>query len=150
MNKVKEKKQKTKSVVELPVVNSYSAGIDIGDTIHVVAVADGLATERVRTFGTMTCDLNTIADWLTECEVDTVAMESTGVYWKPLFSLLSSRGFEVYLVNAAHAKNVTGRKDDENDAMWLQKLHSCGLRAVLIFPKMSRKPFVPSFGFAVP
>ena len=135
MNKVKEKKQKTKSVVELPVVNSYSAGIDIGDTIHVVAVADGLATERVRTFGTMTCDLNTIADWLTECEVDTVAMESTGVYWKPLFSLLSSRGFEVYLVNAAHAKNVTGRKDDENDAMWLQKLHSCGLPGSSYLPE---------------
>lgn len=54
-------------------------------------------------------------------------MESTGVYWKPLFSHLISKGFEVYLVNAAHVKNVAGRKDDENDAMWLQKLHSCGL-----------------------
>ena len=135
MNKVKEKKQKTKSVVELPIVNSYSAGIDIGDTIHVIAVAEGLSTERVRTFGTMTCDLHAIADWLTECEIDTVAMESTGVYWKPLFSLLCSRGFEVYLVNAAHAKNVTGRKDDENDAMWIQKLHSCGLLSSSYLPE---------------
>jgi transposase len=134
MNKVKTKKQKTKNVIELPVVNPYSAGIDIGDTLHVVAVAPGLSDERVRSFGTMTSDLRAIADWLAECEIDTIAMESTGVYWKPLFSLLSSKGFEVYLVNAAHAKNITGRKDDENDAMWIQKLHSCGLLSSSYLP----------------
>ena len=111
----------------MEVVNPYSAGIDIGDKEHVVAVPEGLAPERVRKFGTMTCDLEDLANWLEECGVETVAMESTGVYWKPVFSLLASRGFEVYLANAAHVKNVTGRKDDENDAMWIQKLHSCGL-----------------------
>jgi len=135
VKKVKTKKQKTKNVVELPVVNPYSAGIDIGDTLDVVAVAEGLSTERVRSFGTMTCDLTAIADWLDECEIDTIAMESTGVYWKPLFCLLISRGFEVYLVNAAHAKNITGRKDDENDAMWIQKLHSCGLLSSSYLPE---------------
>jgi transposase len=127
MSKEKAKKQKTKTLVEMPVVNPYSAGIDISDREHMVAVAEGLAPQRVRAFGAMTCDLAELAKWLHECEVDTIAMESTGVYWKPLFSLLVSKGFEVYLVNAAHVKNVTGRKDDENDAMWLQKLHSCGL-----------------------
>lgn len=75
----------------------------------------------------MTCDLLEISNWLKECEIVTVAMESTGVYWKPLFSLLIREGFEVHLVNSRHVKNVTGRKNDEDDAMWLQKLHSCGL-----------------------
>ena len=94
MNKAKTKKQKTKTAIELPVVNPYSAGIDTGDTLHVVAVAEGLSTERVRSFGTMTSDLTAIADWLAECEIDTIAMKSTGVYWKPLFNLLNSKGFE--------------------------------------------------------
>lgn len=127
MSKESRKKEKKKLVVEMPIVNAYSAGIDVGDKEHVVAVAEGLCRERVRSFGSMSCDLEALASWLQECEVDTVAMESTGVYWKPLFSLLSSKGIEVYLVNAAHVRNVTGRKDDENDAMWIQKLHSCGL-----------------------
>lgn len=127
MSKVKSKKAKAKNVIELPVVNPYSAGIDVGDKEHVVAVPDGVATERVRNFGTMTCDLAALIRWLKECDVETVAMESTGVYWKPLFSMLVRNGFEVYLVNANHVKNVTGRKTDETDAMWIQKLHSCGL-----------------------
>lgn len=134
MNKEKTKKQKTKNVLQMPVVNPYSAGIDISDKEHVVAVAEGLAEKRVQAFGSMTCDLEKIALWLEECEVDTVAMESTGVYWKPLFQLLMKKGFEVYLVNAAHIKNVTGRKDDENDAMWIQKLHSCGLLKTSYLP----------------
>lgn len=75
----------------------------------------------------MTSDLTAIIKWLTDCGIDTVAMESTGVYWKPLFSMLIQNGFDVSLVNASHVKNVTGRKTDENDAMWIQKLHSCGL-----------------------
>jgi len=127
MDKGRPKKQKTKNIVEMPIVNPYSAGIDIGDKEHVVAVPEGLSDKRVVAFGAMTPDQGMLASWLEECEIDTVAMESTGVYWKPLFQLLVSRGFEVYLVNAAHIKNVTGRKDDENDAMWIQKLHSCGL-----------------------
>ncbi len=127
MDKVKSKKAKTKNVIEMPVVNPYSAGIDVSDKEHVVAVPEGLATERVKNFGAMTCDIVEVIKWLQECEIETVAMESTGVYWKPLFSMLVRNGFEVYLVNAAHVKNVTGRKTDENDAMWIQKLHSCGL-----------------------
>lgn len=127
MNKVKSKKTKAKNVIEMPVVNPYAAGIDIADKEHVVAVPEGVSSERVRNFGTMTCDIAQIIKWLQDCEIETVAMESTGVYWKPLFSMLVRSGFEVYLVNASHVKNVTGRKTDESDAMWIQKLHSCGL-----------------------
>jgi transposase len=111
----------------MTLVNPFSAGIDISDKEHMVAVAEGLSETCVRAFGTMTFDLEILSNWLSECQITTVAMESTGVYWKPLFSHLISKGFEVFLVNAAHVKNVAGRKDDENDAMWLQKLHSCGL-----------------------
>jgi transposase len=134
MNKERTKKQKTKNVLEMPIVNPYSAGIDISDKEHVVAVPEGLSDKRVTAFGAMTSDLEALASWLEGCEIDTVAMESTGVYWKPLFQLLVSRGFEVYLVNAAHIKNLTGRKDDENDAMWIQKLHSCGLLKTSYLP----------------
>ena len=134
MNKENKKKQKTKTVVSMPVVNAYAAGIDISDTEHVVALPEGVAEKRVYAFGTMTCDLYALADLLLQCEIDTVAMESTGVYWKPLFSVLVQKGLEVYLVNAAHVKNVTGRKDDENDALWLQKLHSCGLLKTSYLP----------------
>src|SRR6266705_624910 len=111
----------------MPIVNPYSSGIDISDKEHMVAVPEGVATDRVRRFGAMTCDLEEIVKWLQECEIQTVAIESTGVYWKPLFSALTRHGFEVYLVNANYVKNVTGRKTDETDAMWIQKLHSCGL-----------------------
>lgn len=127
MSKVNTKKTKAKEVMSFRVVNPYSAGIDVGDKEHVVAVAEEIATERVKSFGTMTCDIVAIIEWLKQCEISTVAMESTGVYWKPLFSMLVRNGFEVYLVNANHVKNVTGRKTDESDAMWIQKLHSCGL-----------------------
>jgi transposase len=123
-----KKNQKEKnSVVSMPLVNPNAAGIDVGDTVHAVAVPEGRDEVRVQTFGTMTCDLEKIMEWLTVCGVDTVAMESTGVYWKPLFSMLSKKGFEVYLVNSKQVRNVSGRKSDEDDAMWIQKLHSCGL-----------------------
>ncbi len=112
MKKVKEcQKPKTKAV-SITVVNPNAAGIDIGDTVHAVAVPADRAQLPVRTFGTMSCDLDQIADWLQECRIDTVAMESTGVYWKPLLSLLLRRGIDVYLVNANHVRNVTGRKTD--------------------------------------
>ena len=127
MDKVKTKKQKTKNIIEMPVVHPYAAGRDVSDKEHVVAVPEGLSPERVKTFGTMTGDLTALLEWLQHCEIDTVAMKSTGVYWKPLFSMLVRHGFEVYLAGASHVKNVTGRKTDENDALWIQKLHSCGL-----------------------
>ena len=75
----------------------------------------------------MTCDLLETVEWLKKCKVDTVAMESTGVYWKAIFTALSPNGFEVLLVNAQQIKNVSGRKNDEDDAIWIQSLHSCGL-----------------------
>lgn len=127
MSKKAVQKQVKKDAVSMPLVNPFSAGIDIGDKIHAVAVPEGFAQERVRVFGTMTCDLLEIVSWLKECNVVTVAMESTGIYWKPLFALLVREGFEVHLVNSRHVKNVSGRKNDEDDAMWIQKLHSCGL-----------------------
>jgi transposase len=82
----------------------------------------------------MTCDLQLIVLWLKECLIETVAMESTGVYWKPLFSVLVQEGFEVYLVNSKTIKNVSGRKTDEDDARWIQKLHSCGLLKTSYLP----------------
>jgi transposase len=108
-------------------VNPHAAGIDVGDTIHAVAVPTDRDEQSVRTFGTMSADLEEIARWLEKCGVDTIALESTGVYWKPLFNYLIGHGFEVYLVNARHVRNVTGRKTDQSDAQWLRQLHSCGL-----------------------
>jgi transposase len=92
-----------------------------------VAVPPDRDDEPVREFASFTVDLTAIADWLTACGVDTVAMESTGVYWIPLFELLESRGFTVFLVNACHVKNVSGRKSDVLDCQWLQQLMTYGL-----------------------
>lgn len=122
-----QKRSAKQQTTTMPLVNPNAAGVDIGDTFHAVAVPEDRDEHRVRTFGSMTCDLFAIAKWLRECGVDTVAMESTGVYWKPLFGVLVKEGFEVYLVNSRHVKNVTGRKNDEDDACWIQRLHSCGL-----------------------
>lgn len=127
MIKKTSKKTEIPNIVSLPLINEHAAGIDISDKEHVVAVPENSGKERVRKFGTMTCDLQLIVLWLKECLIKTVALESTGVYWRPLFSVLVRAGFEVHLVNAKHVKNVTGRKTDEDDAMWIQKLHSCDL-----------------------
>lgn len=127
MSKKVLKETEKQNVVLMEMVHAHSAGIDISDTEHVVAVPENIGKERVRKFGAMTCDLQLIVLWLKECLIRTVAMESTGVYWKPLFSVLVRAGFEVYLVNSKTVKNVSGRKTDEDDAMWIQKLHSCGL-----------------------
>ena len=138
MAKVKKSESLTqkqkKAASALSIINPHAAGIDIGDTIHAVAVPPGASEEPVRIFGTMTCDLTQISEWLKECSINTVAMESTGVYWKPLFSHLVRAGFEVFLVNARNVKNVSGRKTDESDAAWLQKLHSCGLLSSSYLP----------------
>ena len=107
--------------------NPNAAGIDLGATVHYVAVPEQRDPQPVRHFGTLTEDLQSIADWLTECKITTVAMEATGVYWIPLFQILENQGFEVYLVNARHVKNVPGRKSDVQDCQWLQYLHSVGL-----------------------
>ena len=83
--------------------------------------------EPVRMFGTYTPDLQALADWLQAVAIDTVAMESTGVYWIPVYEVLEARGFQVYVVNARHLKNVPGRKTDVQDCQWIQGLHSVGL-----------------------
>lgn len=113
---------------KIEVVNPKSAGIDIGSKEHWVGVPPEMAEENVRKFGTFTCDLYEIAEWLTELGITTVAMESTGVYWIPLFQILEAAGIEVCLVNAKYFKNVPGRgKTDRLDCKWLQKLHTFGL-----------------------
>jgi len=105
------KPRKTDNAV-LPVMRSNAAGIDIGSTDIYVAVPADRDTENVRSFPTFTQDLYALADWLKRCGIETVAMESTGVYWIPLFQILEDRGFEVCLVNARHVKNVPGRRTD--------------------------------------
>ena len=116
-----------KSRAALTITHPNAAGVDIGSASHYVAVPADRDDTPVREFPSFTVDLNAIADWLTACKVDTVAMESTGVYWIPLFELLESRGFTVFLVNARHVKNVSGRKSDVLDCQWIQQLMTYGL-----------------------
>jgi transposase len=111
----------------MPTVNPHAAGIDIGAKEIYVAVPADSDPDPVRCFTSFTDDLRAIADWLKACGVKTVAMESTGVYWIPVFQILESAGFQVCLVNSRHVKNVPGRKTDVSDAQWLQYLHSVGL-----------------------
>src|SRR5450631_4170162 len=113
----------------LTITHPNAAGIDIGCASHFVAVPPDRDDESVREFPSFTVDLNALADWLEACGVDTVAMESTGVYWIALFELLESRGLTVLLVNARHVKNVSGRKSDVLDCQWLQQLMTYGLLA---------------------
>jgi hypothetical protein len=127
MSKSKTKKEKVKRISQLVVINPRAAGIDVSDKEMMVAYPINSEQIEVRVFGSFTSNLHSIAKTLKTNGITTVAMESTGVYWVALFLLLQEYGFEVYLVNAKHVKNVTGRKDDESDAEWIQKLHSCGL-----------------------
>src|ERR1051325_10004786 len=115
--------------VQLQHINLNAAGIDVGSERHLVAVPEGRDEISVREFGTFTTDLEALAAWLKKCGVTTVAMESTGVYWIPLFELLERRGLEVKLVDARHVKNVSGRKSDVLDCQWIQQLHTYGLLA---------------------
>jgi transposase len=128
MSKKRSKHQKkAKNLDALEQINLNAAGIDIGAEEVYVAVPKGRDEEVVRSFPTFTADLRRLADWLEVCGIETVAMEATGVYWIPLFEMLESRGFEVYLVNARHIKNVSGRKSDVLDCQWIQQLHTYGL-----------------------
>jgi transposase len=104
-----------------------AAGIDVGASSHWVAVPKHSSDEPVREFGAMTDDLNAMAGWLLACGVDTVALESTGVYWIPVYEVLEQRGLKVWLVDARQMKYVPGRKSDVQDCQWLQKLMSLGL-----------------------
>jgi transposase len=132
MNRNRSKSRMDRTML---IVHPNAAAIDVGATMHMAAVrADG-AREPVRSFGTFTADLHRLVDWFTECGVETVVMESTSVYWIPIFELLDARGFTVFLVNARDAKHVPGRKTDVSDAQWLQRLHSFGLLRASFRPK---------------
>src|SRR3989475_4660440 len=111
----------------LEVVHPQAAGIDVGNSAHYVAVGPHRDPTPVRRFDCLTADLHRLADWLQACGVETVAMQSTGVYWIPLYEILEERGLEVYLVNARHTKNLPGRKSDVQESQWLLKLHTYGL-----------------------
>lgn len=127
MPKLKRARKSTRRSPAVRVLEPNAAGIDIGATEIYVAVPSDRDPESVRRFSTFTDDLNRLADWLHTCGVRSVAMESTSVFWVPLFQILEDRGFRVCLVNARHVKNVPGRKTDVSDCQWLQYLHSVGL-----------------------
>lgn len=120
-------KRKTGKGLRLEVVNSNAAGIDISPKEMQVCVPVDRDENSNRKFGVYTEDLNNIVEWLKSCHIDTVAMESTGVYWLPIFRVLKDSGFDVILVNASDVKNYSGRKTDASDAEWLMMLHSYGL-----------------------
>ena len=112
---------------ELACVHPHAAGLDIGSDTIVVAIPPDRDPLPVRAFQTFTVDLQALVAWLQGCGIDTVVMESTGVFWIPIYELLEQAGIVPYLVNARHIKTVPGRKTDWNDAQWLQKLHALGL-----------------------
>src|SRR3954467_14710950 len=118
---------KKRPLDDLACVYPNAAGLDIGSAEIVVAVPPGRDAEPVRVFATFTSDLHALLAWLLACGIATVAMESTGVFWIPIYELLEQHGITPYLVNARHVKTVPGRKTDWNDAQWLQKLHALGL-----------------------
>ncbi len=131
---MKKNKRKSRRNSSFEQIRWHAAGIDIGDEEIYVAVPPDRDEEPVRRFATFTADLHTLADWLEACDIETAAMESTGIYWVPLFEILESRGLEVFLVNAQHVKNVSGRKSDVLDCQWLQQLHSYGLLSASFRP----------------
>lgn len=112
---------------KLLITKPDAAGIDIGSADHYVCVPQDRDTKYIKKFDCFTGDIINMADWLKQCGIKTIAMESTGVYWIPVFQILERNGFEVILVNARHVKNVPGRKTDVQDCQWLQQLHSYGL-----------------------
>jgi transposase len=120
-------KRRETSVRRSAVLEPDAAGIDIGAEEIYVAVPPDRDEQATRRFTSFTSDLHALADWLQQCCIRTVAMESTGVYWIPLFQILEQRGLEVYLVNAHYLKSLPGRKSDVSDCQWIQYLHSVGL-----------------------
>ena len=128
MRDAKKTSRKGSPAISLPAIRPDVAGIDVGSTQHWVCAPPKLSGEpNVRVFGTTTPDLEELVDWLSAEGVTSAAMESTSVYWIPLYELLESRGIEPVLVNARQLHNVPGRKTDFSDCQWLQQLHSCGL-----------------------
>jgi len=129
-SKGKRKKAQSQKVVRLESlkqINLNAAGLDIGSAAIWACVPEDRDDQPVRQFATFTVDLKALADWLETCGIESVAMESTGVYWIPIYEILEARGFQVYLVNARHIKNVPGKKTDVLDCQWVQQLHTYGL-----------------------
>ena len=125
--KTRDNVQKSQAI-GLPVLQQHAAGIDIGSKEHWVCCppkADG--SVNVRRFGSRSCDLEELAAWLASEGIESVAMESTSVYWIPLYELLETKGFDVLLANAKQLSHVPGRKTDMQDCQWIQLLHACGL-----------------------
>ncbi len=125
--KRRNRKKKGMCLSDRPLVEVSAAGVDIGAREIYVAVPPDRDAEPVRMFATFTEDLQRMVEWLEACGVKTVPMESTGVYWIPLYEMLDSRGLNPCLVNARHMKNVPGRRTDWHDCQWIQYLHSVGL-----------------------
>jgi transposase len=127
----KQRREMTRKIqsadLSLEVVHANAAGIDIGNESHYVAVPPDRDSQPVRRFGCTTAELKAMADWLKQCGICTVAMQSTGVYWIAVFDILEAAGLEVYLVNARDTKNLPGRKSDVQESQWLMKLHTYGL-----------------------
>ncbi|NJL73331.1 MAG: IS110 family transposase [Candidatus Competibacteraceae bacterium] len=137
----KAKKKKKKTLDGLERINLNAAGIDVGSTEHWVAVPSGRDPKPVRRFGTFSADLRELCAWLKDCKIDTVAMEATGIYWTALYGVLESAGIQVVLANARHARNVPGRKSDQQDCQWLQQLHTFGLLNASFIPESSIRAF---------
>jgi len=127
----KQRRELTRSLqseeISLEVVHPHAAGIDIGNEAHYVSVPPSRDGEPVRHFGCTTAELKAMANWLKQCGIRTIAMQSTGVYWIAVFDILEEAGFEVFLVNARDTKNLPGRKSDVQESQWLMKLHTYGL-----------------------
>lgn len=111
----------------LSIVHPHAGGIDVGNESHFVAVPPARDAQPVREFGCWTAELHRLAEWLRACAIDTVAMQATGVYWIPLYDILTRHGIQVTLVNAQHTRNLPGRKSDVQESQWLMKLHTYGL-----------------------
>lgn len=118
--------------ISMKIINPKAAGIDIGSRSHWVAIGQG--DIDVREFGVFNEDLFSLADWLAENQIRTIAMESTGTYWQTLYAVLIARGFDVILCNGKFTKNIKGKKTDIKDCQWIQKLHSLGLLSSSFLP----------------
>jgi hypothetical protein len=134
-NKKNKKKTGVRKITQFEIIRPNVAGIDVSDNKGMMVAYPINANEvLIEQFDCYTCDLRRISETLKRYGIESIALESTGVYWIPLFLLLQEDGFEVYLVNSKHVKNVSGRKEDEGDAEWIQKLHRCGLLSASFQP----------------
>ncbi len=123
----KKRSQKVDLTAGLEAIHPHAAGVDVGSAEHYVAVPVGRDPQPVQSFGSFTADLHRMAQWLKTCQIETVVMQATGVYWIALYEILESYGFRVHVVNARYTKTLPGRKTDVQECQWLQKLHTFGL-----------------------